>query len=47
MKKKTVTLSSGDDADADEVCHSVKFQVNDGFIRRVKRLYAILFEILL
>lgn len=34
--------SSGDDAD--EVRQSVKFQVNGGFIRRVKRLYAILFE---
>ena len=38
--------SSGDDADADEVRQSVKIQVNGGFIRRVKRLYAILFEIL-
>lgn len=36
--------SSGDDADADEVRQSVKFQVNGGFIRLVKRLYAILFE---
>ena len=39
--------SSGDDADADEVRQSVKFQVNGGFIRGVKRLYAILFDILL